>query len=232
MLFGFDSGFSRPQEWWLKPVKYPKKSQDNFSSKVMLPMSVLSELTIMNLPLPYVFEITHENKILRTNCTVGNFMDYEGEVILPLWMWEHLDLKSSKHAIVSYCRVPPGKKIKLLPHSVEFLEVENPKAELETALRNYGVVTLGDEIRLNFIDFKNMAFTVTSMEPDENGAVYIVDTDLNVEFEAPIGFEEKLKEERTVLKHCELEKEPDSKGVYKFVQKGLTLFTDFGKFDQ
>lgn len=209
-------------------MKYPKKSQDNFSSKVMLPISILSELTISNLPLPYIFEITHENKILRTKCTVGNFMDYEGEVIVPEWMWLHLDLKSSKHAIVSYVRVPIGKKIKLLPHSVDFLQVENPKAELETSLRNYGVLTAGDEIRLNFVDFKNMAFTVVNIEPNEEGSVYIVDTDLNVEFEAPLGFEEQMKKEKTVLNFCITEKHEK---YSLFEQKGITLFLDFEKLD-
>lgn len=188
-------------------------------------MSMLSDLTVMNLPLPYIFEISHENQILRTKCTVGNFMDYEGEVILPNWMWEQLSLKTAKYAHISYVRIPCGKSIKLLPHSTDFLKVENPRAELETALRNYGVVTLGDEIRLNFQEFKNMAFTVTHIDPDYEGSIYIVDTDLNAEFEEPLGYREEQKQEKTVLKHCE--KGEETKGFTPFKQKGLSLFLDF-----
>ncbi|KAL6122893.1 hypothetical protein NUSPORA_00155 [Nucleospora cyclopteri] len=216
-------GFNLNTVWVLKPSKYPKKFKDNFSSKVMLPTSILSDLTQFNYPTPYVFEIMHENKILKTNCTVGNFMEAENEVIVPTWIWDQLDLKSAKEVSISHIIVPTGKSIKLLPHSTDFLKVENPKAELETALRNYHILTLGDEIRINFEEFKNIAFTVTSIEPEEKNAIYIVDTDLNVEFEEPIGYQEEMKKERTVLRHCMVGK--DSKT--SFSQNGLSLFLDF-----
>lgn len=225
-MLSFFSDLSEPRPWRLRPTTFPKKSKLNCSSKIWLPRYVLQELTIMNAPLPYIFEISHKNKILKTKVTVGDFMDSEDEVIVPKWIYEHLDLKNSKRAIINIAYdVPKGHIIKLVPHHVEFLEVENPKNQLETALREYGVLTQGDEISLTFSGNKTMGFTVKSVSNDE-GSVYIVDTDLNVEFEAPIGYEEKLKKERTVLNCCDVVEE---NGIKKFIQKGLTLFLDFEK---
>lgn len=224
----FFTSYNFSQEWCLKPIKYSKDSPNNFSSKISLPMSILNDLTIQNLPLPYIFEISHENGILKTKCTVGNFTDYEGQVMLPAWMWEHLDLQTSSFVQISYIRLPLGKKVKLLPHSTDFLKIDNPRVELETALRNYGVLTIGDEIRLNFIHFKNMIFSVIEVDPSYDNSIYIVDTDLNVEFEEPLGYQEELKENRTVLKHCNI---GESNEKYtSFQQNGLTLFLGFDSF--
>jgi hypothetical protein len=50
-----------------------------------------------------------------------------------------------------------------------------------------------------------MRFTVGEILPDED-AIYIVDTDLSVEFLPPIGYEEKVEREKSVLPHLKVHK--------------------------
>jgi len=47
-------------------------------------------------------------------------------------------------------RLPKGQLIKLQPHTKDFLDISNPKAVLETTLRSYSCLTVGDCIALHY----------------------------------------------------------------------------------
>lgn len=193
--------FSPSVSWHLKPLRYPKDSENNYSSKVLLPYSVLGNLVSFNYQPPYVFEICHQNNAYKTACSVLDFQLEEDEVFVPSWMYEQLCLDSCEEVTLRPVRMEQGEGIKLLPHRVDFLQVENPKKELESMLKNYHVLSYGDEILLNFEDIGRCRFTVTKIYPENQESIYIVDTDLNVDFNEPLGYKEKIESERTVMKY-------------------------------
>lgn len=77
--------------------------------------------------------------------------------------------------------------VKLRAQSVDFLEVHNPRALLEVALRQFTCLTVGDVIRIphagRFFDLE-----IREVQPD--GAASIIETDCNVDFEEPLGYKE------------------------------------------
>lgn len=85
-------------------------------------------------------------------------------------------------------RLPKGKFVKLQAQSVLFLELSDPKAVLEQALRSYSVLTQGDIIE---ISHNMMTFELLVMEIKPEGAgISILNTDLEVDFAAPVGYVE------------------------------------------
>lgn len=225
MLSAFFNVFSDEKKWRLKPLRYPKGSENHYSSKVLLPYSMLQELLILNFQPPYIFEISHENNAFRTCCSVLDFELDRSEVHIPDWMYDQIDLENSDRAVLTYIRLERGNGIKLLPHSPIFLEVENPKLELEKSLRNYPVLSYGDEILLNFEDIGHCRFTITQIYPETLDSIYLVDTDLNVDFDEPLGYQEKLESEKTVLKYAKIGNE--KRDVKSFNLKKVGLFLDW-----
>ncbi|KAI5148672.1 ubiquitin fusion degradation protein 1 [Enteropsectra breve] len=201
-MFSFFFGSNKQnREWFLRPRKYSRDSPHHFSNRATLPYSILQELTMDNYQPPYVFEISHEDGALRTSCGVLDFALDCNEIHIPAWLYEQLALDTVDEIVLSYVKLEKGTGIKLLPHSVEFLEVENPKYELENGLRDYPVLSYGDEIVLPFEDIGICRFTITQIYPETLESIYLVDTDLNVDFEEPLGYQEKIEAEKTVMKY-------------------------------
>ena len=88
---------------------------------------------------------------------------------------------------VTNISLPKATFVKLQPQSVDFLEISNPRAVLEHALRNYSCVTIGDIIQIPYND-KNYHFELKAVEPSP--AACIIETDCNVDFDAPVGYKE------------------------------------------
>ena len=84
--------------------------------------------------------------------------------------------------------LPLGKFLKIQPQSVDFLDITDPKAVLERALRQYSAVTQGDMIQIHYND---RVYRLLCMEirPGQDG-ISIVETDLEVDFAAPVGYQE------------------------------------------
>jgi ubiquitin fusion degradation protein 1 len=205
MVFNF---FRRNRDmltWKLSPKKYDKGNKHNYGGKVVLPQSVLESLVTHQVQPPYTFEISHTDRIYRTHCGVLEFTGCESVVIVPEWMYQQLNMDLTLQVTIKFKSLSKGTFSKLLPHSVDFLDVESPKTELEKSLRDYQVLTQGDEILCSFEEYGDMRFTVGEILPDED-AIYIVDTDLSVEFLPPIGYEEKVEREKSVLPHLKVHK--------------------------
>lgn len=77
--------------------------------------------------------------------------------------------------------------VKLRAQSVDFLEVNNPRALLEVALRSFTCLTVGDVIR---IPHAGRTFDLEIREVLPDGAASIIETDCNVDFEEPLGYKE------------------------------------------
>lgn len=77
--------------------------------------------------------------------------------------------------------------VRFQAQSVDFLEVANPRALLEVALRAYTCLTVGDIVRIPHAG-RNFDLEVREVVPD--GQASIIETDCNVDFEEPVGYKE------------------------------------------
>lgn len=86
--------------------------------------------------------------------------------------------------------LPPGQFIKLQAQSTTFLEISDPKAVLENAFRNFSCLTKGDVFTFAYNDqVYEMAVLETKPSGSKN-AVSVLETDLEVDFATPVGYEE------------------------------------------
>ena len=92
--------------------------------------------------------------------------------------------------------LPVATYSKFQPQSTEFLDITNPKAVLENALRNFACLTAGDVIA---ISYNQHVYEVCVLETKPGEAVSIIECDMNVEFTAPVGYkeEERFPEENS-----------------------------------
>ena len=83
----------------------------------------------------------------------------------------------------------PGTYVKLRPQSKRFLDLTNPKATLETCLRNFSALTKGDTI---CITHGTNQYAIDIMELKPADQVTIIETDLNVDFAPPVDHEDGI----------------------------------------
>ena len=123
----------------------------------------------------------------RTHCGVLEFTAEEGCVYIPFWMMQNLLIEEGSLITVANVSLPKATFVKLQPQSVDFLEISNPRAVLEHALRNFSCVTVGDVIQIPYNN-KNYHFALQDVKPGP--AACIIETDCNVDFDAPVGYQE------------------------------------------
>lgn len=73
--------------------------------------------------------------------------------------------------------LPTATYVKLQPQSPEFLDISNPKAVLERALRTFACLTVGDMIVINY---NNKRYEMSVLELKPANAVTIIECDMNV----------------------------------------------------
>lgn len=87
--------------------------------------------------------------------------------------------------------LPSGSFTKLQAQSTSFLDISDPKAVLENAFRNFACLTKGDIFTFAYND-TTYSVEVLETRPDiaAKGAIGILETDLEVDFAPPVGYEE------------------------------------------
>lgn len=209
-------------EWMLNPVLFEALLEENYSGKVILPQNCLVDLVYKQIETPYAFKVSANGGISYTHTGVLDFTAEEGEVIIPKWMYEQLSIERNTPVKITHTMLPKGVFIKLLPQDISFLKITNPKRELEISLRKYQVLSYGDNVEL-FLEgeCKSMIFTVVEIQPAGDG-ISIIDTDLQVDFLPPVGYEEKMEKEKTAAPFLEVcgGEQRDVKEV-RMKQKGL-----------
>src|SRR5215471_3575516 len=86
--------------------------------------------------------------------------------------------------------LPAGRYTKLQAQSTSFLDISDPKAVLENAFRNFSCLTKGDVFTFSYNDQTyEMAVLETRPQTDQN-AISVLETDLEVDFATPLGYEE------------------------------------------
>lgn len=95
--------------------------------------------------------------------------------------------------------LPNGRFIKLKPQSTSFLEISDPKAVLENSLRNFSALTKDDIFSFSYND-QIYEIAILEVKPEnEKGAISCVETDLEVDFEAPVGYVEPTRQTKASL---------------------------------
>jgi ubiquitin fusion degradation protein 1 len=162
--------------------------------KILLPPSAFDTLARLQVDYPMLFRLTHPESGKETHCGVLEFTAEEGCVYIPFWMMQNLLIEEGSLLTVTNVSLPKATFVKLQPQSVDFLEISNPRAVLEHALRNFSCVTLGDVIQLPY-NSKNYHFALKEVQPSP--AACIIETDCNVDFDAPVGYVEPSRSQRS-----------------------------------
>lgn len=127
---------------------------------------------------------------VRQMCGVLEFSAPDGQVYLPSWMMRNLRLRDG--AMVSMRSVltstlPKGTFCKLQPHASDFLDLAasmNLRDLLESAFRNYSVLTAGETIQ---VVFAGKGYYLNVVETAPGNAISLYGTlDLEVDFMAPL----------------------------------------------
>ncbi|KAG9067617.1 ubiquitin fusion degradation protein [Linnemannia hyalina] len=199
----------------------------NHGGKIILPQSALAKLASLHIQYPMLFELSKGSQ--STHAGVLEFIAEEGRVYLPHWMMKTLVLSEGDLVTVKSAGLPLGSFVKIQPQSVDFLDISDPKAVLENALRNFSTLTKGDNIEISYND-KIYGILVMEIKPPGVG-ISIVETDLEVDFAPPVGYQEPTPVPRSrPIMESKLRKEveermatPDSAKKIPFEGQGQRL---------
>lgn len=183
---GFARGHRFEEQYHCYSVTVADKAHLEKGDKILLPPSSFDTLARLQVDYPMLFRLSAETN-QATHSGVLEFTAEEGTCYIPFWMMQNLLIQEGDVITVTNVSLPKATMIKLKPQHVDFLEISNPKAVLEFALRNYSCVTKGDVIQLPYNN-KNYQFELREVEPQD--AACIIETDCNLEFEAPVGYKE------------------------------------------
>jgi Ubiquitin fusion-degradation protein len=86
--------------------------------------------------------------------------------------------------------LPPGQFIKLQAQSTSFLDISDPKAVLENVFRNFSCLTKGDVFTFHYNDQVYEMAVLEAKPANEKNAISVLETDLEVDFAPPVGYEE------------------------------------------
>jgi len=159
------------------------KGKENLENggKILLPPSALDMLARLNIEYPMLFELTGAQGRV-THCGVLEFTAEEGVCYLPHWMMQQLLVSEDNIVRVKSATLSKGVYCKLQPVDEAFLELTNPKAVLENALRNWSALTIGDVIVIKYNN-KNYEINVLEVKPKTaSHAISIIEADVVVDF--------------------------------------------------
>ncbi|CAD7704238.1 unnamed protein product [Ostreobium quekettii] len=187
MLGGLFRGGTFEARYRVYPMAFLDKPGAEEGDKVILPASALDRLASLHVEYPMLFHVEAPGAGRKTHCGVLEFVADEGNVYLPHWMMNNLLLQVGDVAIFRNVSLPKGTYCKLQPVTSDFLDISNPKAVLEKSLRTYTCLTTGDCFVVNYNDKK---YEIEVKETRPGPAISVVETDCQVDFEAPKDYKE------------------------------------------
>lgn len=170
----------------------------NYGGRIYLPESTLGQLQQLgNLEFPLMFKLTNDQNQRSTHAGVIQFTAPPDTVLMPYWMMRLLLLKDDEVITIDYTPdLPKASFAKLQPQSANFIQdITDHRAVLEVHLRDFTCLSKGDVISIHYNqrDFEILVMEVRSKstgKEKEEDVVCIIDTDMNVDFETPVGYEE------------------------------------------
>ncbi|CAN1261598.1 Ubiquitin recognition factor in ER-associated degradation protein 1 [Linum perenne] len=183
-------GTSFEQTYRCYPALFIDKPQIESGDKIIMPPSALDRLASLHIDYPMLFELRNDATERVSHCGVLEFIAEEGMIYMPYWMMENLLLQESDIVRLKNVTLPKGTYVKLQPHTKDFLDITNPKAILETTLRNYSCLTTGDSI---MVSYNNKKYYIDIIESKPAKAITIIETDCEVDFAPPLDYKEPEK---------------------------------------
>eukprot|EP00920_Eleutheroschizon_duboscqi_P034327 GHVT01082498.1.p1 GENE.GHVT01082498.1~~GHVT01082498.1.p1 ORF type:complete len:296 (+),score=19.64 GHVT01082498.1:563-1450(+) len=172
-------------------VSLAGKQEMERGNKILLPPSALQTLARLHISWPMLFEITNPTHNRHTHSGVLEFICEEGMCHMPYWMMQNLLIHEGDIVKITNTSLPKGTFVRLQPVTKDFLDISNPRAVLENALRNFATLTVGDNIVIDYCDHK---YEIEIVELRPAPAVTIIETDVEVEFQAPKDYVEPVPE--------------------------------------
>ncbi|KAJ7222678.1 hypothetical protein O6H91_14G080200 [Diphasiastrum complanatum] len=186
---GYPSG-PFEQNYRCYPASFIDKSHLENGDKVIMPPSALDRLASLRIDYPMLFEVNNPATSRTSHCGVLEFVAEEGMIYMPYWMMQNLLLQEGDIVKVKSATLPKGSYVKLQPHTQDFLDISNPKAVLETTLRNFSCLTVGDNI---MVAYNNKKYYIDIIETKPASAISIIETDCEVDFAPPLDYKEPEK---------------------------------------
>ncbi|CAG8464054.1 3626_t:CDS:2 [Paraglomus occultum] len=165
-----------------------------------------------------LFELNNTNTQRHSHAGVLEFIAEEGRAYLPHWMMQTLLLEPGDLLEIKNADLQLGSYVKIQPQTPDFLDISDPKAVLENALRNFSTLTKGDVIQISYNEkiYEIMVLEVRSkpdlyQEHPPSDGVSIVETDLEVDFAPPLGYVEPKplpKRQQTMADKVKIEYTP------------------------
>lgn len=183
-------GTSFEQTYRCYPASFIDKPQIENGDKIIMPPSALDRLASLHIDYPMLFELRNASVERVSHCGVLEFIAEEGMIYMPYWMMENLLLQEGDTVRVKNVTLPKGTYVKLQPHTMDFLDISNPKAILETTLRNFSCLTTGDSI---MVAYNNKKYYIDIVETKPSNAISIIETDCEVDFAPPLDYKEPEK---------------------------------------
>ncbi|KUJ09050.1 putative ubiquitin fusion degradation protein 1 [Mollisia scopiformis] len=166
----------------------PEREDLNYGGKIIMPASALEKLTRLHITYPMLFELINGRDERTSHCGVLEFIAEEGKIYLPHWMMQTLLLETGDLVQIKSTDLPPASLVKLQAQDVNFLEISDPKAVLEKAFRQFATVTKGDIFSFKYNDTVYDVAVLEVQPSSEKMGVSMLETDVKVDFEAPIGY--------------------------------------------
>ncbi|KAF7808618.1 ubiquitin fusion degradation protein 1-like protein [Senna tora] len=183
-------GTSFEQTYRCYPASFIEKPHIESGDKIIMPPSALDRLASLHIDYPMLFELRNDSAERVSHCGVLEFIAEEGMIYMPYWMMENMLLQEGDIVRVKNVTLPKGTYVKLQPHTKDFLDISNPKAILETTLRNFSCLTTGDSI---MVAYNNKKYYIDIIETKPANAISIIETDCEVDFAPPLDYKEPEK---------------------------------------
>ncbi|KAJ6846142.1 ubiquitin fusion degradation protein 1-like protein [Iris pallida] len=180
-------GTSFEQTYRCYPASFIEKPQLEIGDKIIMPPSALDRLASLHIDYPMLFELCNAATERTSHCGVLEFIAEEGMIYMPYWMMQNMLLQEGDTVRVKNVTLPKGSYVKLQPHTKDFLDISNPKAILETTLRNFSCLTTGDSI---MVAYNNRKYYIDIVETKPSAAISIIETDCEVDFAPPLDYKE------------------------------------------
>ncbi|KAJ9172369.1 hypothetical protein P3X46_015615 [Hevea brasiliensis] len=202
------------------PVSFIDKTHVEKGDKIIMPPSALDHLASLHIDYPMLFELRNPSVERVTHCGVLEFIADEESYscllviclfVLYFQMMENMLLQEGDIVQLKNASLTKGTYVKLQPHTKDFLDISNPKAILETSLRNYSCLTTGDTI---MVAYNNKKYYIDIVETKPCSAISIIETDCEVDFAPPLDYKEPEKpapSPRSNKTPPEVEEEPAKK---------------------
>lgn len=160
--------------------------------KILLPSTALAKLSSMHVQYPMMFRLAPVKNDVRTHVGVYEFSATEGQVIVPGWIMRSLGINEGAIVSIRNVSLPKGSFVKLQPLTTDFIHLSDPRAILERHLKKYSCLTKGGTLTFHYEGLKK-DFTLNVLELKPADAVSIIETDLVVDFAAPVDYVEPAR---------------------------------------